>query len=348
MLYGMNPANNQGTIWPGGRGYALPIASLLTAIAFPYTAILMIPFCTSFTAGFLAPLALIGSTKWLLVFWLIFAWGINYMKFAKAVSNKAGSETFDEDKVIHPRKLILAIKTFGFYLTLGIIPFRITFYHNFLQSCAGNIIMRKRAYSLCKYFWIGLVAGLSWIAYAIHSWDIYAWSFFAYMITIVPFCNLRRANQEIAERFAALPNVFLMLFLANVIASNPYLIVAFLVFYATRAYYTLMLYQDEYFITECAVIEDPHAWWAWHCRAIKRWDTGSYQEALILWVMANIISPLEFKLLLNIATVLRLLKKNKEADVYIKKAEENMVKGQEKEAMRLIAEHKAGKLPIIL
>jgi hypothetical protein len=76
-------------------------------------------------------------------------------------------------------------------------------------------------------------------------------------------------------------------------------VMALLVFYATRTYYTLKLYQDEYWITECAVVEDPHAWWAWHCRAMKRWDTQSYKEALILWVMAKMISPKEFKLLMN-------------------------------------------------
>src|SRR3990167_8231553 len=123
---------------------------------------------------------------------------------------------------------------------------------------------------------------------------------------------------------------------------------AFLIFYATRTYYTIILYRDEYFITECAVIEDRHAWWAWHCRAMKRWDTQSYKEALILWVMAKLISPKEFKLLINIAACLRLLKNDKEADEFLRMAEENIVKGQEVQAKQFIADHRAGKLPILL
>lgn len=123
---------------------------------------------------------------------------------------------------------------------------------------------------------------------------------------------------------------------------------SFLVFYATRAWYTVMMYKDEYFITEIAVIEDPHAWWAWHCRAMKRWDTQSYKEALILWVMARLISPKEFKLLMNIATCLRLLRNDKEADEFLKLAEQNIVAGQEKEAREYIAQHRKGKLPILL
>lgn len=126
------------------------------------------------------------------------------------------------------------------------------------------------------------------------------------------------------------------------------LITAFLIFYATRAFYTIDQYKDEYWITEKAVIEDPHAWWAWHCRAMKRWDTQSYKEALILWCMAKLISPLEFKILINIASVLRLMGNNKEADHYLELARQNIVKGQEIEATEFINQHKLGKLPILL
>lgn len=127
------------------------------------------------------------------------------------------------------------------------------------------------------------------------------------------------------------------------------LITAFFIFYATRTFYTLIMYRDEYYITELAVLEDPHAWWAWHCRGMKRWDTQSYKEALILWVMAKLISPKEFKVLMNIAACLRCLNNNKEADAYLKLAEENIVEGQEKEAKHLIEQHKKGKeLPILL
>src|SRR3990167_11204397 len=120
---------------------------------------------------------------------------------------------------------------------------------------------------------------------------------------------------------------------------------AFLIFYATRTYYTIILYRDEYFITECAVIEDRHAWWAWHCRAMKRWDTQSYKEALILWVMAKLISPKEFKMLINIASCLRLLGNHKEADAYLNLAQDNIIPGQEEAAQEFIKQHLEGKLP---
>lgn len=347
LLYSTNPVNNQATIWPGGRGYALPILSLMLAISIPIFSPVLLYFCSWFTAGFLAPLALIGSSKWWLLASMPFIWFLHSRKFTTAVKNKSRMESFDEDRIIHPRKLILGIKTFGFYLALCIVPFRITFYHNFLQSAAGSL--KHKCYTLCRYFWFGLISGMSIIMYiAFVPWNTLSWALFAFTVTVIPFCNFIRANQEIAERFVALPNVFLMYALAQLISSYPILISVFLIFYATRTFYTLVMYKDEYYITELAVIEDPHAWWAWHCRAMKRWDTQSYKEALILWVMAKIISPKEFKVLMNIATVLRLLKNDKEADIYLHLAEENIVAGQEMEAAQFIAEHRRGKLPILL
>ena len=347
MLYSTNPVNNQGTIWPSGRGYAFPILFLVLSMVVPILSPLFLYAGTWYTAGFLSPLSLIGSTVWYICASMPRIWYCHSRKFTTAVRNKQKSETFAEDKIVHPKKLILGVKSFGFYLFLCIIPFRITFYHNFLQSSAGS--MKRKNYTLCRYFWIGFIAIVTWVYFAFTiQWNLLLWACLAFFITIVPFCNIVRANQEIAERFAALPNVFLMYALAQFIAPYSILCTAFVVFYATRTFYTLTLYKDEYNITECAVIEDPHAWWAWHCRAMKRWDTQSYKEALILWVMAKLISPNEFKVLINIATCLRLLKNDKEADEYLKLAEQNIVPGQEKEAAEFIDNHRRGKLPILL
>lgn len=348
LLFAFNPTNNQGSIWISGRGYTLPALALVSAVAFPILAPWLLLFCSWFTAGFFAPVALLGSKYWFLLFLLPIIWGVHYMKFKTAVKSKHTSETLAEDKRFHIGKIILAIKTFGFYLALCVVPFRITFYHSFLQSCAGNEIMRKRAYSLCKFFWIGLTSILAWLVYSCFHWDMISWGFLWYAVNIAPYCNLIRLNQEIAERFVYIANIGVMLLLANFISGNIILSTAFIVFYATRTFFVMPMYKDDYFITEVAVIEDPNAWWAWHCRAMKRWDTKSYHEALILWVMASLISPKEFKLLMNIATVLRLLKNDKEADHYLKLAQENIVEGQEEQALEFIKKHKSGQLPILL
>lgn len=347
MLYATNPVNNQGTMWPAGRGYALPILSLLLSVCLPLLSPLLLFFCVWWTIGFHGILGLIGTDQWHLLIMAPFFWLWHGRKFKKAVNLKSDTESFSADKRYDFSKAIIAVKTFGFYMTLCLIPFRITFYHNFLQSLAGSWAARWRSI-WDRYFWIGILGIGGIITYAILDWGILAQTLVAYLITTIPYCNIYRANQEIAERFCALPNVFLMYALAQVIAFYPALVAMFLTFYATRTFYTLIQYKDEYFITETAVIEDSHAWWAWHCRAMKRWDTQSYKEALILWVMAKLISPREFKVLMNIAACLRLLENHQEADEYLRFAEENIVPGQEKEALDFIEQHRKGKLPILL
>jgi hypothetical protein len=349
MLYSTNPMNNQATMWPSGRGYSLPILNLLVSISLPILAPALLFFCTWYTIGFWLPLTLVGSPVWYLLAFVPICWFFHSRKYKKAIDFKHKTEAFKADREMGWHKFVVFFKTYGFYLVRCIFPIRITFYHNFLQSMAGNEMMKRRARSMDRYFWIGASFFLWTVYYASTHWGTsFTWAILGYFFGIFPYCNFVRANQEIAERFAAPANVFLMYALAQVISHSPIVVVAFFTFYATRAWYTINLYKDEYWITEMAVIEDPNAWWAWHCRAMKRFDTQSYREALILWVMAKLISPKEFKLLINIATCLRILGNNKEADEHLRLAEQNIIPGQEDVAYEQIKNHRDGKLPILL
>lgn len=217
LLYSTNPINHQATIWPGGRGYVLPILSLLLSICVPFLSPALLYFCSWFTIGFLAPLVLIGSTKWYLLGWMPLVWFLHWLKFSTAIKLKASKESFDEDRKYTLKKLRIYVKTYGFYFLLCLFPFRITFYHNFLQSMAGNDIMMRRAYAFDRYFLTGIVAFFGIIIYSCFCWGPIAWALVAFTIGIIPFCNIVRSNQEIAERFCALPNVFLMYALAQII-----------------------------------------------------------------------------------------------------------------------------------
>ncbi len=217
LLYAVNPANNQATIWPGGRGYALPILSLLLSMAIPILSPVLMYFCTWYTIGYWAPLTMLAFPG----YWWLFGVSliglvINGRKVKRALTNKAKMESYTHDKTYDLSKVVVYIKTFGFYFTFCLIPFRVTFYHNFLQSMAGSL--RYKAISIWdRYFWIGLfaMAGIVW--YSVNHWGPIAWGLLAFWIGITPFCNVVRANQEIAERFVALPNVFLMYALAQTI-----------------------------------------------------------------------------------------------------------------------------------
>jgi len=349
LLFSVNPANNQGSIWISGRGYVLPPLMLLISLSMPFLAPICLWAMGYFNLGFVSPLGLVGSNKAYLLALMPFIWLFWLKKFKKDVKEKLDFEQVVEDRKFHFGKIILAIKTIGFYFALGLIPFRITFYHSFLQSCAGNEIMKKRAYTMKdKFFWIGLGAIGLFIYLVLQKWTLTTYGLWWFFIMIAPFCNIKRLQQEIAERYLYSPLIGLMLALSSLIINYPIVIAVFLTIYITKFNTIMRMYTDDYWLLETAVIEDHQAWFAWHMRGRKRWDVQSYKEALIMWVMAKLISPKEFKVLYNIAVVLRLLKKDQEAEAYIQLAEANVIKGQEEQMKVIIDNFRKGKMGLLV
>jgi hypothetical protein len=299
-----------------------------------------------FNLGFIAPLGLVGSKSAYLLVIMPFIWLFWLKKFTRDVKFKANFEQVDEDKKFHFGKIILAIKTIGFYFTLGLIPFRITFYHSYLQSLAGS--GKQKAYTMKdKFFWIGLSIIIFWAIYSLHKWDTLSYGLWWFFIMIAPFSNIKRLHQEISCRYLFAPLIGLMLALSYLIANYPLVVAVILAIYITKFTCVMHMYSDDYFVLEHSVIEDPKAWFAWHMRAMKRWEAQSYREALINWVMAKLISPNEFKLLYNIAVVLRLLKKDNEAKEYFALAIKNIIPGQEEELKPLIEDWQKGKVTLL-
>jgi Tfp pilus assembly protein PilF len=126
-----------------------------------------------------------------------------------------------------------------------------------------------------------------------------------------------------------------------------YIFIALSVFYITRLMYTMMMYKDDHWMVEYSVMEDPSAWYAWHFRALKRLEAGSVHEALCMWVMARMLSPQEFKVIYNIASVLNTLGRNKEARQWLDEAQKYVIKGQEETSFGILKNARNGKWGII-
>lgn len=334
LLFSFNPANNQGSVWISGRTYALPTLGLTMLMAFPKMAIILLAGICYFNSGFTAPLIFAGSPHPWILWFLPLAWFMNVGRFRKNVMGKVKMEMFDEDRKIHPKKLILFTKTFGWYLWHSLFPTKNTFYHAFLQSLAG--CMSDKGYTLCRWFWFGLISGISAITYMIiHPWDLTNFAVLWFCFTIAPFCNLMRIHQEIAERYMYLPLVGAMYFLANFLVGYPVISAMFLTMYATRMWFYMDAYQDDYYLVENSALASPNSWFALHVKAMKRWDAGSHQEALIYWNMARGISPKEFKVNFNLGTAMMTFGQVERAEEFYKVAMENIPKGQEKQSKEL-------------
>ena len=348
ILFAFNPINNQGAVWISGRGYVLSTLGMTGALAFPKLALAFLVLATYSNAGFLAPICLIGSNYSYLLLFMPLIWLFHMRRFKRNVADKMKTETYVEDKRIHIGKLIVLIKTASFYFVHSIIPIRTAFYHSYLQSMTAS--GRAKAYSLVdRFLWIGVgILGFIIWRFITHPWDLVNFGFLWYMITIAPFCNVIRLQQEIAERYAYLPNVGLMIVLATYLQAYPILIPAVIAMYATKMWFYMDCYEDDYYLVETSCLNAPDAWFGWHVRAMRRWEQKSYQEAVILWTMAKIISPNEFKVLFNISTALKLSQLHQEADEYLKLAMENVPEGQEEQSKQLYEDWKKGNLTILL
>lgn len=359
LLFAFNPSNSQGSVWISGRSYALAALGMVLCLTFPYLSVIFMSLSTLTNPGFLAPLCFVGSKyAWILLFYPI-AVAINIRRFARNVKYKMDKEMVYEDKQIKLEKIILVIKSFGFYTLLALVPFKNSFYHSFLQSAAGS--GKEKAYSIKdRYFWIGLIFVVGILYYWVHfPWNMVSFGLLWWCVCLAPFLNMFRMSQEIAERYIYLPNVGLMYCLATVIASNPITVAVFLTIYMTKMWFLMEQYQDDFFLQEHACINSPNSWFAWHCKAYLRWNHNSRQEAYIFWRMARDISPLEFKVNVNLASVMMLTKNMDKALEFIKCAEDNIPRGQEtanKEIIkvwrdahsRVVRKEKTAEFPILL
>lgn len=118
--------------------------------------------------------------------------------------------------------------------------------------------------------------------------------------------------------------------------------------YAAKMWTYMDCYTDDYYLCETACLNSPDSWFAWHIRGMGRWERKSFQEAVIIWTMARMISPREFKINFNIATALFLSNHKEEAIKFLKIAEDNIPEGQEKDCGDLLSKWKKGELAVIL
>ena len=348
LLFAANPVNNQATVWISGRHYAWCGLFMMMSMTCVWSAPFAMIAATVHPTAFFAPFGFIGSARWYLIFFLPIVWFIHYKHLKTEVTSRRGNETVAFDRKLSWEKLIIAIKIYGFYFGLCVVPFTLTFYHAFMQSGAGggNDIMKKKAIRLDWCFWLGLSL-IGYLLYsAIFNWTPISWGIFWYSCAIAPYLNLFRMQQEIAERYCYIANIGVMFALANILPFPVYCFVFGI--YVARLMIYIPAYTDDYWLIEHSVTEDPAAWFVWYIRAHKRWQQQSYREALNMWVMAKMLSPKEFKILYNIAIVLKFLKRDGESLEYMKMAEANIIPGQEKTAEVLINNYKRGKYHLLI
>ncbi len=238
ILYLINPVNNQTALWLNGRRYQLTILCVLLAWNFKPLAFILLPFAAFIHLSGILASALFLTTPWWPIVPIvgIFAGLVGYKKWIGMFNNRkrdfiVGSEL----QQIKPAKIIIFIKSFGFYFWHTLLPFKPRMWHEFLFYFSRYEKDNKEGYSFNFDFIKGFVA-MAIIGYELSRGNFWA---FWFLLFISQWCNLYTVTMNVADRYCSLAGIGLMVLLAQCInlLPNPYNIISltvFITFYILR------------------------------------------------------------------------------------------------------------------
>ena len=246
MLYSCNPANNQTAIWLNGRRYAVNIIlTLLAALTSPF-GILLLLFTPLFQfTAFFSPV-LFGWWGCALIPVALFLGRDRIIHFYKV---RMKSIVNPDMTTFHKGRVIVTIKTFGFYIRKMLFPGRTFMCYPFLANWGLTKEGNNEAYRLDSNFYVGIGA----LSACLAGLFILKGNYFFYLLFMtlatLQWCNIQTATQTAADRYISLPNVFMMFFVSafcfTYLGSYALVAIAALgAYYVTTLQTTMLMYQD--------------------------------------------------------------------------------------------------------
>ena len=210
ILFSIHPANNQVSIWMNGRRYGMGTLITLGIWAFKPFGIVLYPFASLWQANaLLAPILYVLTPSWrafvLIPLYFLFWKRKMWREFKGRFFTMANGDL----KKFKWKKLIIAVKTYGYYFLHCLWPRRMGFYHFFLESYGFSKEDNDYWYSLNKDFYVGLAVILIVIPTMILNWgNMIGFGLFWFTLFILQWCHFPiTALQAFADRYCYLPNV---------------------------------------------------------------------------------------------------------------------------------------------
>jgi hypothetical protein len=312
LLFSINPANIQGSVWISGRNYVTSTILILGMLALPKLSWFFY-FATCYFAvnAWFAPLVFLGTPNWYWIGIIPLAWIIhpnNRATIHRKLWETGGLKTTNtEMRAIKWQKFIPFVKTYMYYLSIAIIPFHICIEHNYLRGFGTNKTDNKIGYKIDKFFYIGASMFIGSLVLSImgiiKGWTPLSWGIFWFMVNISMWGNFVTYQQHISERYLYLANVGVMYALASVIINYPILISAFLIGYFVRLYYVMDMYKNDYWAVEYSIMELKDMHYMWVMRGVKKFMIRDYVGSLYDFNEAYQHKPYDLKVLVNLSTI---------------------------------------------
>ena len=334
ILFVLHPSNTECSVWLSGKRYVYASILALLMFVFPIATPLLWA-----SAGYLSIITAVSpimfiSTKWW--FWAILPFMVfGFWRPLKKKLELNEKYRTDEMRVLRLRKLILAIKTFGFYFLRGIFPLRIGFYQTIGTGLGVTKKFTKECYKIDRDFWIGL-----FIVYFVGTNLIFNSSspvFYGLLwwtVNILPFCNWITISQNSSLRYSYFANIGLCLVLANVLNNvRPELTGLVIGAYLIRLWYYMPAYKSQYWFVEYQIAEHPDYFRGWFHRGIKKYKAHNYTGALYDFLESIKLCPHDCKSNFNAAAMYILVDDLEYARKHLQIARENVYDNAMKDLM---------------
>ncbi len=254
LLYSCNPVNHSTAIWLNGRRYAISIIIVLLMMLYAPWGMLLYPltFMNNQLIAVFSPLLVKGINAY--IYSAIFIPILilcNYKKIKAKIKFRMDHILCKEQKEYRINRIIIIIKSYGFYFFNMLIPVRVMINYPDLFWWGIDPEKNKKCYDYNAEFFRGIFAALVSIYGIIylHGYMQTMWIFM--LLSILQWSAVFSAVQVNADRYISLSNVFMMFFLASLISMSPYSITIYLciiVYYLTQLSICMRMYQsiDEY------------------------------------------------------------------------------------------------------
>lgn len=300
-LFMVHPMTMMVSVWLSGRAYSMAAAMALASLLWPHGAVLLYglsiywsisalfyPLVFPFFGWTWLPLIIIGGT----------IWRMRRDHFVDVPGSKLNNESNAELRALKPRKALVFIKTYGYYFREGLFAYRLGLFHKFLYTFGLNAQENKKAYALDLDFLAGLVAlALTFLGIIYGSFYVQlglVW----FLVNLAMWCNAITLNQQIAERYVYMPLIGLLAALAYVLPQS--VLMALFVYYATRGWWYMPSFMNEYWNVEYNSHEAKDLYYIWVSRGVHRFAEGNFHDAIRNMMQAYTMRPEDFKANMNL------------------------------------------------
>lgn len=294
LLFSASPAGTQCSVWPSGKSYSLSLMFVLLMFAIPQASGIFYGLgvwasCTSF-ASFIPYLFM---HKW---YWLLLALPFIPIMW-KRKSEEMDSHAYLYKKELirfYPRKIIVAVKTFGRYAQKAVFPLRLGWDDTFLYQYGFTKSKTKEAYSINADFGVGIAIITAFLATILYMGWTHPISIGLIWFTanIACWCNLISVCGRTADRYQYIASVGIFQAIAGILYVQPEPIFyggyfALLSFLCIRNYMWSQNYDDAYWNVQMITSEQPGCASGWLRSGCDRLTQRDYRIAFLYLLQAR-------------------------------------------------------------